>query len=62
MLDFSGTDQQELHQLICPGCETCWDIDPAWMTFKCGQCRKEIELLPERGMQVNLAEGIMAGG
>lgn len=57
MLELSDANQQELHQLICPGCETCWEIDPSWMNFTCCHCRKEIVLIPEGGIQVNLSDG-----
>ena len=62
MLEISNGNQQELHQLICPDCETCWEIEPAWMSFKCGQCRKQIEIMREDGIEVNLSGGIPVFG
>jgi len=60
MLDSSYPNQQEHHQLICPDCETCWEIEPSWMSFKCGHCRKQIEIMSEEGIDVNLSGGVPA--
>ena len=49
-------EHRELLEALCPNCETCWEIEPEWMSFRCAFCGKTVEICSETGITVDLLD------